>query len=241
MSEDDIRQYVPIFRRIIILVAVLTAIPVVMWTVTAFVRTYVGPPRLPTFQPAMAATAPNEPTPVKVERVIKPVTAATPAADDAQATDPASTANSPATAATVGGAPAAPITTASANYVMPDAHPAPAGPPDSAPTMSAQQPPATNWPPPPQMAPTLASMPADAPAIADPVPLPRKRPHLVTMAQATIPLPRARPEAAGPTAPPSAGPATPLDWLHNIFQHNNNATAPAADGGTPGDGSPPTQ
>ena len=36
MGEDeDFGHYVPLFRRIIILVAVITAIPVVLWTITA--------------------------------------------------------------------------------------------------------------------------------------------------------------------------------------------------------------
>ena len=54
MREDDdqVRHYVPLLRRIIIVVAVLTAVPVALWTVTAFVRSYVGPPKLPDFSPA---------------------------------------------------------------------------------------------------------------------------------------------------------------------------------------------
>ena len=44
-DDDEFRHYVPILRRIIILVAVITAVPVVLWTITAFVRTYVGPPK----------------------------------------------------------------------------------------------------------------------------------------------------------------------------------------------------
>ena len=54
-DEDNIRQYLPVLRRIIILVAVLTAIPVVMWTVTAFVRSHVTPPRAPALQPMAIA------------------------------------------------------------------------------------------------------------------------------------------------------------------------------------------
>ena len=54
-DDEDIRQYMPVLRRLIILVAVITAIPVVMWTITSVVRTYVGPPKLPTF-PARAIT-----------------------------------------------------------------------------------------------------------------------------------------------------------------------------------------
>ena len=41
-DDDEFRHYVPLLRRIIILVAVITAVPVVLWTITAFVRTYVG-------------------------------------------------------------------------------------------------------------------------------------------------------------------------------------------------------
>ncbi len=54
-DEDDIRHYMPVLRRIIILVAVLTAVPV-MWTITVYVGRYVGPPKLPTFQRMTAST-----------------------------------------------------------------------------------------------------------------------------------------------------------------------------------------
>jgi hypothetical protein len=47
--DGQVRPYV-VLRRIIIVVAVLTAVPVALWTVTAAVRTYVGPPKLPTFR-----------------------------------------------------------------------------------------------------------------------------------------------------------------------------------------------
>jgi hypothetical protein len=53
--DDQVRPYV-VLRRIIIVVAVLTAVPVALWTVTGFVRTYVGPPKLPTFR-QLATTA----------------------------------------------------------------------------------------------------------------------------------------------------------------------------------------
>lgn len=58
-DEDQFRYYVPLLRRIIILVAVLTAVPVILWTITAFVRSYVGPPKIPTFH-QLAATEPSE-------------------------------------------------------------------------------------------------------------------------------------------------------------------------------------
>ncbi len=49
-DDDNIRLYTPVLQRIIILVAVIIAVPVVMWTITTFVRTYVAPPKAPTFQ-----------------------------------------------------------------------------------------------------------------------------------------------------------------------------------------------
>jgi hypothetical protein len=70
--DDHIRLYTPVLQRIIILVAVIIAVPVVLWTITAFVRTYVGPPEVPTFQrmttltqppDSAAAAAQTDPTP----------------------------------------------------------------------------------------------------------------------------------------------------------------------------------
>jgi len=58
--DDHIRLYTPVMQRVIILVAVIVAVPVVLWTITAFVRGYVAPPRAPTFQHvAMAPNADN--------------------------------------------------------------------------------------------------------------------------------------------------------------------------------------
>ena len=51
-DDDEFRHYLPLLRRIIILVAVITAVPVILWTITAFVRTYVGPPKVPDLPPA---------------------------------------------------------------------------------------------------------------------------------------------------------------------------------------------
>src|SRR5260370_40542582 len=59
--NDEIRTYTPVLQRIIILVAVITAVPVVLWTITAFVRTYVGPPRIPTFHQLASTASINAP------------------------------------------------------------------------------------------------------------------------------------------------------------------------------------
>jgi hypothetical protein len=59
MHDDDSRfqRFVPLLRRVIILLAVLAATPVILWMITAFVRAYVGPPKVPTFH-QLASTTP---------------------------------------------------------------------------------------------------------------------------------------------------------------------------------------
>src|SRR6516225_7309318 len=61
-EDDDFRHYVPLLRRIIILVAVIIAVPVILWTITVFVRTYVGPPHMPTFHQLASTASINAPT-----------------------------------------------------------------------------------------------------------------------------------------------------------------------------------
>jgi hypothetical protein len=60
MHDDDNRfqRFAPLLRRIIILLAVLAATPVVLWMITTFVRAYVGPPRVPALH-QIAATTPT--------------------------------------------------------------------------------------------------------------------------------------------------------------------------------------
>ena len=60
-DEDYARPYRPFLRRIIILVVVITAVPVMLWTITAFVRSYVAQPKAPTFRPMAAATLAEPP------------------------------------------------------------------------------------------------------------------------------------------------------------------------------------
>jgi hypothetical protein len=108
-DEDHIRQFMPVLRRIVILVAVLTAIPVVLWTITAFVRTYVGPPKTPTFQ-KIADTAPTG------NPLGAPSVAGGNAATGSTQTSPGPVVEAKAAA-----------TDADANAPMPDANAAPAG------------------------------------------------------------------------------------------------------------------
>jgi len=64
--------YTPVLQRIIILVAVIIAVPVVLWTITSFVRTYVGPPQVPTFQRMTALQRPTA-WPTRLHRIPRPI------------------------------------------------------------------------------------------------------------------------------------------------------------------------
>ena len=61
-DEDDynIRRHTPVLRRVIILVAVIIAVPMMMWTTTIFIRSYVKTPpfRHLTLSPQAAQRAP---------------------------------------------------------------------------------------------------------------------------------------------------------------------------------------
>src|ERR1700723_1111166 len=63
-DDNNIQHYAPVLRRIIILVAVITAVPVMLWTITAFMHTYIAQPTIPspqTLAPAPAAAPPASP------------------------------------------------------------------------------------------------------------------------------------------------------------------------------------
>ena len=99
MHDDDNRfqRFVPLLRRVIILLAVLAATPVVLWMITTFVRAYVGPPRIPALRQiastqqmaapaAAAASTPNSEASTKVADITAlttDVTATTSEARDA--------------------------------------------------------------------------------------------------------------------------------------------------------------
>ena len=67
-EEDDYNiRYAPVLRRVIILVAVIIAVPVMMWTITIFIHSYVERPKTPTFrhltltEPLLTASLPPKP------------------------------------------------------------------------------------------------------------------------------------------------------------------------------------
>jgi hypothetical protein len=240
MREDDneFRHYVPLLRRIIILVAVITAVPVVLWTITAFVRTYVGPPRLPSFHQLVSSASINTPS--------APPAAATPdGTAELKAAMQAKLASQPA-AMTTGAAdqPAAPK-----GPMLGDRAPegdasaaAPSAPTTSDPSgvqqtaMPAQG--ASALPPSPLAAAENANpasiaatsgatddnaeaLPPAAP-LTGPVPLPRHRPreagglvHTADVAPSRVPMPRPRPDAAG--AAGDSGSANPVGFIQNLF------------------------
>ena len=218
----------PVWRRIIILLAVIAAVPVVLWSITAFVRAYVAPPKVPSFRPigAMTSAAPPETSPVTAGAAAqrtaaiednKPA-AVSPAATPAVTTAPKPTGMAPivearrtATDARVAlvdvnsrpsDAPPAP-----GPAVMPDSPSATASP-DPAPAETtatvAQQAPA-----PPKVE---EEMPAGEP-IAGPIPLPPHRPRVFAMAPGAIPVPRPRPDLGEQPANP-AGDLSRRDYMN---------------------------
>ena len=69
-ENEDFGHILPLLRRIIILVAVITAIPVVLWTITAFVRTYISPPKVPTFHQLAASASADAPLDIKPPQTV---------------------------------------------------------------------------------------------------------------------------------------------------------------------------
>jgi hypothetical protein len=61
-DDDEIGHYLGLLRRIIILFAVIIAVPVILWTITAFIRyPLVGFPKVSTFHNPLATASINTP------------------------------------------------------------------------------------------------------------------------------------------------------------------------------------
>jgi hypothetical protein len=231
-DSDHFRHYVPLLRRIVIVVAVLAAIPVILWTITVFMRSYVAPPKLPTFrQLAASATVPlprnasasldsaTQPLrPPEQSRLSDASSAAVPAGPtQTDAADAAAAPKGPLLGdRALRTAEASPIVPADPKAVeMPAAAPPDGAAPNTGSALARPQPAVS------------IDAPADAAPAAEPlsgpIPLPPRRPHLVAMAQmtpTTVPMPRPRPDAAGPAASDSTT-ARPFDWLQNMFRKNS--------------------
>jgi hypothetical protein len=58
-ADDSIPLYTPVVQRVIILAAVVIAVPVLMWTITTFVRSYVARPKVPLVEHVASTNAPT--------------------------------------------------------------------------------------------------------------------------------------------------------------------------------------
>jgi hypothetical protein len=216
MREDErLGHVVPLLRRTIVLVAVIIAVPVILWTITAFVRTYVGPPRVPTFhQLAATATINAASGPQAVARLPQdpggsgPVVEARATVSDARdgvglKGDQTTETNAQGAAASdpAGVFPASPLGAPGGNGAtgtLAAGQPTPSGD-EASDALSAATP------------------------LSGPIPLPRRRPRDIEMrtadnASANVPIPRRRPESAGSSAPADANAgSSPLGFIQNVF------------------------
>ena len=64
-EDVSIRLYTPVFQRVIILVAVIIAVPVIMWTITTFVRSNFAKPKVPALE-HIASTNPSPRIPAEL-------------------------------------------------------------------------------------------------------------------------------------------------------------------------------
>ncbi len=220
--DDNIQHYAPVLRRIIILVAVITAVPVVLWTITAFMRTYIAQPTVPDAKPLAVVTSNATPAntatdaaPAQNQGPTASIAATTPGAGAAGATaadDPNKgnrTNDGPGNNAP-DGKPTA--TAVSQPASTPSTSPWPSTPPTVTATTQPSPTAANVFPDPPALAaPTTSQQagPATTPDLAaddslpppdpitGPVPMPRHRPSVLALADTgSIPLPRARPAGA---------------------------------------------
>jgi len=215
-DDSNIQHYAPVLRRIIILVAVITAVPVMLWTITAFMHTYIAQPTIPAPRPLAAATAAAAPTsPAADAATTSPPTLAAAPSQPPPATDDG---RGDRIRDSAGNNAAPNVQVASTAALSPAPSAAPAAPPaPAAVTVQAAPAPSVfpNSPFIPQQQPAASDSTNDADAlpppdpITGPVPLPRHRPSVLALADTAIPLPRARPGTAPepqsptPDAPPS--------------------------------------
>src|SRR5580700_10717221 len=218
-DDNNIQHYAPVLRRIIILVAVITAVPVMLWTITAFMRTYIAQPTISAPRPLAAATAaPVSPAADTATANPSVPSQAAPAATDARATDDG---RGDRIRDSAGNNAAPNVQVASTAAISPAPSAASAAPPAPAAVTVQAAPAPSVFPNPPfvtQPQPAASDSANNAATddlpppdpIAGPVPLPRHRPSVLALADTNIPLPRARPSdapepASSTTDAPSSG------------------------------------
>jgi hypothetical protein len=189
--DDGVRLHTPVLQRVLILAAVIITVPVVMWTITAFVRSYVARPKVPVVQHLASSESPNA-------RVGSPaVIPAAPAADQGAPVPQRADAKPPPPAAASATAPAPPP----ANVSPPAVQPASIQPPAPAPSAPA---------PVPRRAAAGADIAPPAPAPAPPLRTADSAPAAGSTAgkpNGPVPLPRVRPVAAPTESPSLASPS----------------------------------
>ena len=77
----DIRLYTPVLQRVIVLIAVVIAVPVALWTITAFIRSSFAPPRAPVYHPAAVSQPDLSPAAAPADPSPPPTAPAAPSAD----------------------------------------------------------------------------------------------------------------------------------------------------------------
>jgi hypothetical protein len=215
-DDNNIQHYAPVLRRIIILVAVITAVPVMLWTITAFMHTYIAQPTISAPRPLATATATPASPAADTANLPAPSQPA-PAATDAKATDDGR-GDRMRDGAGNNAAPNVQVASTAAISPAPSAAPAAAPAPAAATVQAAPASAPGVFPNPPfvpQQQPAASDAANDTAAdalpppdpITGPVPLPRHRPSVLALADTAIPLPRARPGTA--PEPPSPTPDAP--------------------------------
>jgi hypothetical protein len=212
MREDDsFRHVVPLLRRTIILVAVIIAVPAILWTITTFVRTYVGQPRVPTFHQLAATATINAPaasagpqgaalSPQDAQGSNAIVEARATVSDAAGRGDQldGTTNRAVPTNDASGAVPPSPLAAQGGNITAGLAATASAAVDDEG-----------------------SAAPAAATGLPDPIPLPRRRPRNIethTADNANVPMPRRRPEAASSSAPSDTTSGNrAVGFIQNIF------------------------
>jgi hypothetical protein len=222
-DDDNSQSFGPVLRRIAILAAIIIAVPVMLWSITSFMRTFVAQPVIPSAKPMAAADLTPTPAPVS-----SPMVEARATATDARGSDADGKGNALSNGAAVAPAPTAnvaaltPADTTGSTAPTPAAAVAPQPNDQTAsnPPNSANSP----WPDPSQAIrgqPLQNTASADdssdalpaSPPLTGPVPLPPHRPKYMAMADGSIPLPRRRPTDADAAA------AEPPADNGNLFTH----------------------
>jgi hypothetical protein len=211
--DDNPHSYGPVLRRIGILVAVVIAVPIMLWTITSFMRTYVAQPVIASPKPLLAPTTTASIGTANAGVASGNTDSSLPAQQTASfaSRTTANDSNPPSPAAKV-----ASLATADMPAPMPAG-----GPPQPADAAAATQQASSPWPDPNQAvggqqmsspdtatAATDDALPPSAP-LTGPIPLPPHRPAVIAMATpgvpGAIPLPRARPAETGAPAETTEG------------------------------------